>query len=501
MTGLSRYGVFLLVGLLLGPPSVFGRPPPPLVNYQGRLVEGTNLVSGTLDIRFLLYTVPAGGVPRFAETQTVQVVDGLFTAHIGAAGPDAGAWSDALTNEAVYLEVQIEGTPLTPRERLVSVPYAHVAARLVYTNGMTAEDRFLDASGDILSGDLVITGSGNGIVFPDMTKQTTAASAGGSLPLGSSILATNAAPPSGYRYSGDSLASGGWTSLSPALFPFSDADSAVLGSNIYIIGGFDGTGPIASNQIYSPASETWASARPLPTPRSDLAVAPLDGVLYAVGGRTAAGYSSTNEIYDPSTDSWAAGAPLLPARANFACVALAGSLYAIGGEIGSNTVTDLVQRYDPAADTWTAVSNLSSGRAYMDAVVLDGLIYVAGGYNGAHTVAIHERYDPAADTWTPRAPLRRPRSDLRTALAGNAIYAVGGHDDLRWLGRNERYDPAADIWFQEAPMFTERGMAAMESVDSRIYVIGGRDNVKDRDIFDVIERYKPPRTYYIHTRE
>lgn len=96
---------------------------PDLINYQGRLVQGTNLVNGAVELTLSLYDASTAGSLLYADSNTVTVVDGLYSTYIG----DATIFGDldsALTNAQVWLEAVVNGSTLSPRERLVSVPYA-----------------------------------------------------------------------------------------------------------------------------------------------------------------------------------------------------------------------------------------------------------------------------------------------------------------------------------------------------------------------------------------
>jgi hypothetical protein len=96
---------------------------PALINYQGRLVDGTNLVNGVTAITLELYDQATKGSLLYADSNNVTVVDGLYSTHLGD-DMVAGDLATALAATSVWLQVTIDGTPLTPRERLVSVPYA-----------------------------------------------------------------------------------------------------------------------------------------------------------------------------------------------------------------------------------------------------------------------------------------------------------------------------------------------------------------------------------------
>lgn len=99
---------------------------PQVINYQGRLLDGTNLVNRTVQLALRMYAGPAGGAVLYEDSSSVPVVDGLYSTFIGD-HTTAGSLSAALTNAEVWLEVAVDGTTLAPRERVVSVAYALVA--------------------------------------------------------------------------------------------------------------------------------------------------------------------------------------------------------------------------------------------------------------------------------------------------------------------------------------------------------------------------------------
>jgi hypothetical protein len=109
---------------------------PQLINYQGRLLNGTNLVNGNIGLSLRLFNGASGGTKIYEDSNTVTVADGLYSTFIGD-HPTNAALLVALTNAAVWVEVAVNGSTLSPRERLASVGYA-LATRgvLVTTNGI-----------------------------------------------------------------------------------------------------------------------------------------------------------------------------------------------------------------------------------------------------------------------------------------------------------------------------------------------------------------------------
>jgi hypothetical protein len=105
---------------------------PEMFRYQGRLADGTNLVNATLPMSFKLYNAQSGGLKLYEDSNSVLVADGLYSTYIGD-NTVYGSLTNAMTNAAVYLELTVNGETLSPRERLVSVPYALNAPSIIPT--------------------------------------------------------------------------------------------------------------------------------------------------------------------------------------------------------------------------------------------------------------------------------------------------------------------------------------------------------------------------------
>lgn len=123
---------------------------PPLMNYQGRLTNGSGQVvsDGNYSVRFTLYDAATIGTVLWAETLSVNVASGLFTVEFGHVHPLSASLfsvSDRWLGVAVGLDPE-----LTPRTRLTSVAYAFATA-----NGGIA---FLPLTGGTMSGAISSTG-------------------------------------------------------------------------------------------------------------------------------------------------------------------------------------------------------------------------------------------------------------------------------------------------------------------------------------------------------
>ena len=95
---------------------------PERVSLTARLVDNGQPVSGTHDFVFELWDADSGGSARWSETRTGQTVtDGLVYIALGATTPLDDSVFDG---SSLFLAITVDGTALSPRLPIASVPYA-----------------------------------------------------------------------------------------------------------------------------------------------------------------------------------------------------------------------------------------------------------------------------------------------------------------------------------------------------------------------------------------
>lgn len=102
---------------------------PHLVSYQGVLADGDgNPIDGLRTITVTVYDVPSGGAALWGETHPDLVFsDGNFSVLLGSvdALPD-----DLFDQTGRWLEIQVDGVTLSPRQQFTAAPYALNAEKL-----------------------------------------------------------------------------------------------------------------------------------------------------------------------------------------------------------------------------------------------------------------------------------------------------------------------------------------------------------------------------------
>lgn len=218
-----------------------------------------------------------------------------------------------------------------------------------------------------------------------------------------------------------------WEIMAPLPQALGNLNAAALDGKIYTAGGFDGTNPVPSSYVYSPAADAWSSIADMPEALNGVALAAANGRLYAFGGSGAAAFVDSVYEYAPASDAWSSKTPMPGGARGYAVAAtLDGRIYVVGGWPNLTTV----EVYDPASNTWSAAAPLTVGRQSPGAAVApDGYLYVSGGGNGFTGLGSAERYNPADDTWEMIPALNDTRrAGSASGYAAGRIFAVGGVD-------------------------------------------------------------------------
>ncbi len=121
---MKRLIAVLAAGLILIIGSTAWADAPKLINFQGRLADGSGnpVADGSYSVTFRIYNVTVGGAALWSEIQTVSTTDGIFNVLLGSATALPVSVFDDTTR---YLGVEVSPDPeMTPRQRLGSVGYS-----------------------------------------------------------------------------------------------------------------------------------------------------------------------------------------------------------------------------------------------------------------------------------------------------------------------------------------------------------------------------------------
>ena len=179
------------------------------------------------------------------------------------------------------------------------------------------------------------------------------------------------------------------------------------------------------------------------TPRLAADAAVLGGNIYVVGG-CYGGYAdgvqelSSVESFDPATGIWTAVAPMNAPRSGHGVVSAQGKLFAAGGftrdEQGVHKTLSSVECFDPSTGVWTTINPMNGARVWLGLAVLGDKLFVIGGMDmqdGKGKLSSVECLELSVPNgaWKPVAPMTMPRSQVGVAVMGGKIYAMGGPKD------------------------------------------------------------------------
>ena len=117
--------------------------PPPVINYQGKLLRDGASVTTAQNMGFLLFDASTNGnllytaAGTLAATTTLSITptSGIFSVDLGTGSTNSIPTSTFANNHTLYLEVQVGGAVLSPRKRVTAVPYA---INSEYLSGLSA---------------------------------------------------------------------------------------------------------------------------------------------------------------------------------------------------------------------------------------------------------------------------------------------------------------------------------------------------------------------------
>ena len=126
-TVVSIIAVMCLALFLSASPAAWSAPN--LINISGKLTNNLEapITNSALPMKFRIYDASTSGTMQWGESQTVNVEDGIYSVLLGSGTPLSGSGSlDATVfpNDSRYLEVEVNGQILSPRQRITSVGYA-----------------------------------------------------------------------------------------------------------------------------------------------------------------------------------------------------------------------------------------------------------------------------------------------------------------------------------------------------------------------------------------
>lgn len=251
-TGATMKRMKKIAILALGALAFFGSPEaraeaPSMMTYQGRLQLSGALANGPQTVKIKLCDMfDCSATVIDTGAQGVSVVNGLFKTTFTA---PSGGIDFSTPGKNWYLQVEVNGTPLSPTERLTSSAFAVVAATAQFVSAGNI------GAGVIGSGVIINAGSiGSGVMGSNVIIN---AGSIGSGTIGSNVIISPGSIGTGVLGTNVSVNAG---SIGTGIFPGTLViapgliGSGIIGSNVIVSAGSIGSGVIGSNVIINAGS-------------------------------------------------------------------------------------------------------------------------------------------------------------------------------------------------------------------------------------------------------
>ena len=266
------------------------------------------------------------------------------------------------------------------------------------------------------------------------------------------------------------------------------AAAGAIGSDIYVVGGYNVSSFLGVNEIYNREKNTWTTGAADPNPRGFAAYAVVNKKLYMFGGSNGSALLSVAEAYDPATNTWSTLASVPYVSETASAVADEDVIYVIGGQDNNGYLTN-VQSYNTTTNTWTEEAPLLVAKAWSAVGLLGTTVVSADGSNSSSYFGDIEGYNATHNTWSELTPDPTPRNPGCYGAINGKMYVAGG-DNGTLLTLNEAYNPKTKSWATLAPM--PEGVyigAASAEAGGRLYCFGGGHY--QVTVYNYVQIYQP----------
>ena len=264
-------------------------------------------------------------------------------------------------------------------------------------------------------------------------------------------------------------------------YPRSDQTATLLPDGlVLIVGGYDNGLPLASAELYDPATGIFSQTGSLTNARYLHSATLLpDGHVLIAGGVDG---GSTAELYDPKSGAFGPTGSMATERAFQSSTLLPDGRVLVAG--GAQDAS--VEIYDPESGGFTATGSMGTFRQSCTATLLsNGRVLIAGGeipgpHMSENTFDSAELYDPATGTFRPTGSMASYRAwDTATLLLDGRVLVAGGRGGEASGGQNslnsaELYDPKTGTFAPTGSMVSghDSGTATLLS-DGRVLIADG----------------------------
>jgi non-specific serine/threonine protein kinase len=244
--------------------------------------------------------------------------------------------------------------------------------------------------------------------------------------------------------------------------------SAVLGSEIVVVGGYLANGKSSGRvDAYSPRTDSWRRLPDLPARVNHAMAATTKSRLYVVGG-----YGAERRAFVFARGRWRGLRQLLAPRAAAGAAIVGSRLYVAGGVTAPGVLATRLLVLDLRTGRWSSRPG-PSPREHLAVVAAGGLVYALAGRSAGTNFTTFEAYSPGRGTWRRLRPVPYPRGGTGAAVVGKRIVSVGGEEAGGTIASVYGYGLVTRHWTRLPDLQTPRHGLAVAAWGGRVYAIAG----------------------------
>lgn len=225
----------------------------------------------------------------------------------------------------------------------------------------------------------------------------------------------------------------------------------------------------------------WRTLRPMTTSKARMAAVVYENAIYLIGGENEHGVLASVDKYDVASNAYTTLAKKPTPVTDAGAVVIGGKIYVPGGQDSEGSLTDVLEVYDPRNDTWSVGKSLPNPLSRYAVATLEGTLFLFGGWDGQNTVNTVLSYNPASDTWKTLSPFTAARSDAQAAVLGDRIFLVGGTHGSESVREIEVYAPTEDAgsrqaWSSQIALPADMEFLGCQTLSGSLFVLGKGEN-------------------------
>jgi DNA-binding CsgD family transcriptional regulator/N-acetylneuraminic acid mutarotase len=200
-----------------------------------------------------------------------------------------------------------------------------------------------------------------------------------------------------------------WATGTNLPLPLSAYSLVSFEGRLYLFGGWDGSRYRDETYVFDPVNQEWKAVSSMKTARAFAGAAVTGGRIFVVGGMNSSGDLASVEIYHPelegnSTPVWTPGKPLPVKISRMAVTSIADILYVAGGSEEDPENSGLLE-YHPAQDQWQKTEMPVTGDwSSLGLAAIGSRLYLVGGTLNGESVSQGYSFQAIYTVLIPLAP-------------------------------------------------------------------------------------------------